>query len=131
MPMFQEGELQRPLLHATKTHWEATVRPQEFEGGSSAMVLHWIVRSDGPLGLIGGDILVIPDRNVILFQERREGDWERYEDPEQVLRRIALFQWGEPDHFDAVCASLQAVLTGTPLEGVVQSWRQLEGVVSQ
>lgn len=127
---FLEGELKRPLLHTARTHWEAEVHPQEFIEGGSTTVFHWVARSNGA-GLIGGDIVVMPDRNAILFQERRESEWETYEDPETVLRRVALFQWGEQDHFDKVCASLQAVAAGTSLEDVVQGWRQLAGVVSR
>lgn len=127
---FLEGELKRPLPHTARIHWEAMVHPQEFREGGSTTVFHWVARSNGA-GLIGGDIVVMPDREAILFQERRESEWETYRDPEMVLRRIALFQWGEPEHFDEVCASLPAVAAGATLEEVVQGWRQLSGVESE
>lgn len=73
----------------------------------------------------------MPDRNVILFQDRSEGKWETFDDPEMVLRRIALYEWGEPEHFDAVCASLEVVAEGTNLEDVVQDWGNLRGVESR
>lgn len=125
MSIFLEGELKRPLPHNAKTHWEAMLEDVTLEDGTPAKSVHWIARSNGPMGLIGGDIKVIPGREEIFFLERREGEWESYKDIETLLRRLALFQWGEPDHFDKVCQDLLALQDGTSLSDVLNGWQEL------
>lgn len=126
-----DPELSRPLEKTTDTHWESQIIIQSFEGGGQTTALHWILRSNTRIGAIGGDVLVMPDRDAIGFRVRRDGEFDFYQDPEVILRLLVPYGWGEPPHFDAVCGSLKKFEEGASLKQIVEEWQGLEGIVDQ
>jgi len=126
--------LQRPLEEKTNTQWEGMVTSLEFKNGENTRVYQWSLRSKGKIGLIGGDIIVMPEQGVIAFLDRMMDQPTYYEDPENILRILDKYGWGEPSHFDEMVESLNdyKILTKlgmsseSALTAIVEKWQDIE-----
>ena len=131
--------LQRPLETRTKTQWEGMITPLKITVGESTekhdtTAYRWLLRSKSMLGIIGCDITVVPSQGIIAFSDRSEDETIFYEDPEDVLKVLDTYGWGEPPHFDKIVESLnnfrRMTESGMPrdsaLATIVGEWQNIE-----
>lgn len=84
--------------------------------------------------MIGGEIIVMPDKGKIAFLDRRMSRPQLYGDPEDVLRVLNTYGWGEPSHFDEITGSLKefkqimesGISSDYALETIVEGWERLD-----
>ena len=131
---YSHEAFQRPLESRTNTQWEGMVTPMVFTNGERTKVYQWSLRSKGKIGLIGGAITVIPDRGVIAFSDRMMDQPKYHEDPENILRILDKYGWGEPSHFDEIVESLNDFKRFTKLgmsqdfalTTIVEKWQNID-----